>query len=551
MTALSLGLPRLSRPRVRWISALAATAVLALGAALGTGWPGRSPAGDLTTLAPHGAGASLTPRLARLAAARPEQRVEVIVQLDRGVDPAPERALVRRLGGRAGRDLHVINGFAARLAAGAARQLAARPEVRAVSLNAAVRESTLVNFDPSKMATAFNQSVHTSNIWNHQTGGGVGVAVIDTGIAGDLPDFRASQTDSSSRVIASAVVNPNATTASDTYGHGTHVAGLIAGNGGYRESSDPLLGEYAGSAPDANLISIKISDDLGHATVLDAIYGLQFAVDHKDEYNIRVVNLSLDSTAAESYTTDPLDAAAEQAWFKGIVVVAAAGNRGSADDAVSYAPANDPYVITAGAADDQGTKSTTDDVIADWSSRGTTQDGFAKPDALAPGAHIVSTLAPGSEFASLCPSCIKDGDYFQAGGTSMSAPIVSGAAADILATHPTWTPDMVKGAITNTLRTLPGGGRELYAPAAYSAYGEALVSNQGLTPNTLVDPGSGEIDYTRASWSRASWSSATDLLRASWSRASWSCDCSLTDSGTVDPTRASWSRASWSTNWGL
>ena len=171
-----------------------------------------------------------------------------------------------------------------------------------------------------------------------------------------------------------------------------------------------------GVAPDANLISIKASDDDGNSTVLDVIAGIHFAVDHKDEYNIRVLNLSLESTVAESYKTDPLDAAVEAAWFKGIFVVAAAGNRGSDADAVSYAPGNDPYIVSVGAVDDQGTKSIYDDKMASWSSRGMTQDGFAKPDVFAPGARIVSNLAPRSAFTSLCPECVVDGQYIRAGG---------------------------------------------------------------------------------------------------------------------------------------
>ena len=162
------------------------------------------------------------------------------------------------------------------------------------------------------------------------------------------------------------------------------MAGLIAGDGWYRDSGDSLYGQYAGTAPDANLISVKVADDSGHATTLDAIYGLQFAVDHKADYNIRVVNLSFRSTSEESYTTDPLDAAVEQAWFHGITIVAAAGNLGTATDAVSYAPGNDPYVITVGAVDTGGTTSTSDDVQASWSSRGVTQDGFSKPDVRRP-----------------------------------------------------------------------------------------------------------------------------------------------------------------------
>ena len=223
----------------------------------------------------------------------------------------------------------------------------------------------------------------------------MGVAVIDTGIAGDLPDFRISSTDKRSRVIGSAVVNPDATTAGDRYGHGTHVAGIIAGDSDGRDVGDSKKGRFSGVAPGANLVSIKVSDDEGNATVLDVIAGIQFAMDHKAEYNIRVLNLSLESTVAESYKTDPLDAAVEAAWFDGIFVVAAAGNRGPGGDAVRFAPGNDPYIVTVGAVDDQGTKEIGDDLPATWSSRGTTQDGFSKPDIYAPGAKIVSTLAPG------------------------------------------------------------------------------------------------------------------------------------------------------------
>ena len=329
----------------------------------------------------------------------------------------------------------------------------------AVSLNGTTKPQS-AGFKPNGLETSYNQSVNTPQVWKHATGKGVGVAVIDTGIAGGLADFRRGD-GSGSRVVASAVTNPDATTAEDTYGHGTHVAGLLAGDSSARGADDPLRGRYAGTAPDASLISIKASDDHGDASVLDVIYGIEFAVEHKDEFNIRVLNLSLESTVAESYRTDPLDAAVEAAWFQGIVVVTAAGNRGSDADAVDYAPGNDPYAISVGAVDDQGTKQTKDDLRTDWSSRGTTQDGYAKPDLYAPGARMVSNLAPDSDFTSMCADCVSgDGQYIRAGGTSMSAPVVAGIVATILEEHPSWTPDQVKGALANNLRSLPGGGHE-------------------------------------------------------------------------------------------
>jgi serine protease AprX len=375
------------------------------------------------------------------------------------------------------------------------------------------------------------------------------VAVVDTGIAGQLPDFQVSRTDRTSRVIASAVTNPDATTATDTFGHGTHVAGLIAGNGFNRQPSDPLYGKYAGTAPDANLVSVKVSDDHGRTTVLDVIYGVQFAVDHKDTYGIKVINLSLNSTTAMSYKDDPLDAAVEQAWFKGITVVTAAGNRGTAADAVNYAPANDPYVITVGGGDDMGTQNIRDDVLATWSSAGRTQDGFAKPEVIAPGAKLVSTLAPNSDFTNLCPNCVVDGQYLRIGGTSMAAGVTSGVVAGLIGQHPDWTPDMVKGAVVKTARMVGGMGRMINAADATKAFASGTSdkpANANLIPNPIVNPTTGEIDYTRATWTRATWTTAADLLRATWSRASWTCACFATNEQiSVDPTRATWSRASW------
>jgi serine protease AprX len=305
-----------------------------------------------------------------------------------------------------------------------------------------------------------------------------------------------------------------------------------------------LRGKFAGVAPDANLVSIKVSDDSGNATVLDVIYGLQFAVDHQKTYNIRVVNMSLDSTTPQSYKLDPLDAAVESAWFHGLVVVVAAGNRGDAPDAVQYAPANDPYVVTVGAVDTNGTISPRDDVIADWSSRGTTQDGFDKPDVSAPGAHIVSVLAPNSTFASQCPSCIVDGQYISAGGTSMAAPMVSGLVADMLQLHPNWSPAEVKGSLISPLTKSNRDIDEVSALAAV-LMPFAPLADRGLTPSTLLAGKSGQIDYARSTWSRSRWSQAQGDLDAVFARSSWSCTCGQGPSGAVDPSRSAWSSSSW------
>ena len=397
----------------------------------------------------------------------------------------------------------------------------------------------------SRIGGVQHHSIDADDAWNHTTGRGIGVAVIDTGIAGDMPDFRHRSNSPESRVVATAVTNPCAKEATDNYGHGTHVAGLIAGSGRALQSVDPSYSRNMGIAPRADLISVKVSDEDGNSNVLDVIYGLQFAVDNKVAHNIRVINLSLSSTVAESYLTDPLDAAVEQAWNAGIVVVAAAGNEGTQADALTYAPANDPYVISVGAVNDRNTKTVLDDVLAPWSSRGLTQDGVRKPEVLAPGTSLTAAVAPNSDITKQCPTCLSgEGRYFKMGGTSMSAAIVSGSVALILQEHPTWTPDQVKGALMQKLVNVPGVGGEVAVNAAIHASNP--TSNAGLTPNEMIEPTTGLIDFNRASFRRASFRDASgSALGADWTRASFRCTCSLIEvSDPVDPTRASFRRAS-------
>jgi serine protease AprX len=570
--------------RMRWFAVMGAIAALAAALSVAT----LANRGQLPTLQtssppaasrpPAGIGSSspLDPRIAALAGRHPGQVVEAIVQFKGGVSVGRAERDVARVAGHVFGELHIINALAVKLPAERARWLAANPDVHAVSLNAEITPQSVrfggnrfdgIRFDNNRrhdghrsslptgnLQTTYDQTLGVTGLWHSGIdGAGVGVAVIDTGIDGNLPDFQSSD-GQGSRVVESAVINRDATTATDRYGHGTDVAGIIAGDGNNLSASDPLKGQYIGVAPMANLVSIKVSDENGNATVLDVIYGLQFAVDHKSDYNIRVVNLSLDSDTPQSYTTDPLDAAAEAAWNHGIAVVAAAGNRGTDPDAVQYAPANDPYVITVGAVDESGTAVASDDTIPDWSSQGTTQDGFQKPDVYAPGAHIVSVLAPGSAFASMCPSCTIGGDYIVTSGTSMAAAAISGLAADVLQAHPGWTPDQLKTALTSAGVSANSAIQEPYAPSVV-ALSNPIPADQGLTPNDLINPTTGGIDYSRSSWSRSSWSVATGGLSAGFARSSWSCACSSASTtgppgggnGNVDSSRSSWSRSSWST----
>ena len=486
--------------------------------------------------------------LATAAMAAPAQahsRANYIVQLDPGVSSDVGADAVKKAGGEVRQPVGLIHGLAVEMSAAEARALHGRAGVKAVSPNSPVKPTGIETWN---LQTSYPFAANAPAAWNASglTGKGVGVAVIDTGIAGGLPDFKG--VDGRSRVIATATTNPAATTAADRFGHGTHVAGILAGNGWNR--SDWLRGRYIGVAPEANLVAIKAGDDDGRATVLDVIAGLQFAVAHRDDLNIRVVNLSLQSTTPQSYTSDPLDAAVEAAYFRGLLVVAAAGNRGTASDAVSFAPANDPFALVVGGVDDAGTKWAGDDAFAAWSSIGRTQDGLAKPDIAAPGAHIVSTLAPNSQFLTLCSTCVRDGSYFQAGGTSMAAPVVAGAAALIYQAHPDWTPDQVKSTLMATGRSLVnlGAVRELNIGKATGTQTPYSGVNAGVAPSPLiVDPATGQVDPTMSSWSMSSWSSVSG---PSWAMSSWSCSTCGVDPAAIDPTMSSWSMSSWSAAWG-
>jgi serine protease AprX len=497
---------------------------------------------------------------------------EYIVQMDRGVSPVKgQRMAVKGGGVLTGPQIRIINGFAAMLSEKAARRLSHRRGVKAVSRNsrtdrpgAKASSSGYARCNPTDATTQVTNlgrgstwdvnplsslsslaqplifSTDADAAWRRATGRGVGVAVLDTGISGDHPDFG---TGGESRVIASAVTNPCARNANDQVGHGTHVAGLIAGNSLNNPNLRKYAGRYMGMAPRANLISVKVSDDDGDTTVLDVIYGLQFAIEHKDELGIRVINLSLSSTNAESYRTDPLDAAVEVAWFSGIAVVAAAGNEGTSGDAVDYAPGNDPYVITVGAYDDRGTRENWDDEVAGWSSRGWTQDGVRKPEMLAPGKGLVAALAPNSDFEDLCGSCVVNERYFRLSGTSMATGVVSGAVALILEKNPWMSPNQVKGALVSTLRDVRGTGSAVDVDAAMDARSSA---NGGLTPNRYINPSTGDLaDWARASFRRASFRDAADsVFGTNWTRASFRCDCGYDASGEVDPQRVSFRRVS-------
>jgi serine protease AprX len=310
-------------------------------------------------------------------------------------------------------------------------------------------------------------SVGASYAWqNGWDGTGVGVAVIDSGIA--LDRDLTGPNGVTSRVVYSEsfVAGQNA---SDVYGHGTHIAGIIGSAG--RDSSGPgFTRTFKGVAPNVNLINLRVLDTNGGGEESDVIAAIERAIQLKNTYNIRVINLSLGRPVFESYKLDPLCQAVEAAWKAGIVVVVAAGNfgRDNSMNTKGYgtiaSPGNDPYAITVGAMNAKGTAWTADDAIASYSSKGPTLvDHIVKPDLVAPGNNIISLMAPNSTLAAMYPRLLinnsayetlgipgKSGDYFRLSGTSMATPVVSGAAALLIQKLPSITPDQVKARLMKT-----------------------------------------------------------------------------------------------------
>jgi serine protease AprX len=372
-------------------------------------------------------------------------------------------------------------------------------------------------------------------------GQGVTVAVVDSGVSDhmDLHSNASNPTqalNSPSRVVQNLVFG-NYTSPFDDYVHGSHVAGIIAGNG------TASNGKYLGIAPGVNLINVRVSNEMGLTYTSDLIDGLQWIYNNKALYNIRVVNLSINSTAPESYHYSPLDAAVEVLWFNGIVVVVAAGNNGTAaGPSTVYPPANDPFVITVGALEDLGTLATGDDFVGDFSAYNTTEDGFAKPDLVAPGRNLVSLLASttATGYVSQLKHRIND-YYFRMSGTSMAAPVVSGVVALLLQDEPNLTPDQVKARLMATADKNWSGYNALKAGAgtvnAFAAVtGTSLeAANQGIVPSYMLSTGQDAVAFDSVGWNSVGWNSV------GWNSVGWN---------SVGWNSVGWNSVGWnSSNW--
>jgi serine protease AprX len=420
------------------------------------------------------------------AVSRDAQRfVNVIVQ---GINGAPDaRAAVKAVGGSIERNLPIINGVSARVPSDSISRLSANPRVWQLSPNEAIAfEGRGPNANDSKR---IQKVVRSDKLWSEGvTGNGVTVALIDTGVY-NHPDLAG-------RVVCGADFSHEVGTAAecqDTFGHGTFIAGLIAGNGASSNS------KYRGAAPQANIVSVKAAGFDGSTDASTILASIQWVVAHKDEFGIRALNLSLGSDSAQDYRLSPLNYAVEKAWQAGIVVVVSSGNSGP-DAQTVMKPGDDPYVITVGASDDKDTTSINDDRVPVFSSRGpTAANGLAKPDVVSPGVHTTSLRSPGSaidqEYGS---TAVVDGNYFKGTGTSMSTGTVTGVVAQMLQRRPTLTNDDVKYRLKETARQIADTNPDLVGDGLIDAYAAANNTVLGIsTQNYQNSSGLGSLALDR------------------------------------------------------
>lgn len=416
--------------------------------------------------------------------------VTVIVQYRQMPSSSSLKAM--QLGGAAIRyQHHTIHAVTMRVPASMLAQLAKDPNVAYMTPDRQL--SMTANPATEEFATAVEANVAAAQYGFDGTG--IGVAVIDSGIAAH-PDLN--NANGVSRVVYSQSFLPLDSTTSDKFGHGTHVAGLAGGSGASSGTANGYAAVYAGMAPNVNLINLRVLDQNGLGTDSQVIAAIEQAIALQSTYNIRVINMSLGRPVFESYTLDPVDQAVEAAWKAGIVVVAAAGNNGRFALTNGFGtigvPANDPAVITVGATMTEDTPTRVDDKIASYSSKGpTVVDHIVKPDLVAPGNAQVSLRDAGSTMDVLYPqyevtSTNGTSQYFVLSGTSMATPIVSGAVALMLQQTPSLTPDQVKARLMKT---------------AWKGFGQYTYSHDSLgnlynNESDLFTYGAGYLDINAA-----------------------------------------------------
>jgi serine protease AprX len=379
----------------------------------------------------------------------------------------------------------------------------------------AMATSSTTTINTAVMQNIFPSVVRATDVWSSYKGSGITVAVIDSG------NFRTNAL--GNRLLGVLNFNSAEHLSADQYGHGTHVTGIIA------DASN----SYPGVAPAANILGLRVADDYGMAYESDVIAAMQWVYLNKIAYNIRVVNLSLNSSVYQSYDSSPLNAAAEILWFNSIVVVVSAGNNGTS---TLYPPANDPFVITVGATDDKNTIDFNDDIVSTFSAYGQDDLGRTKPDLVAPGRNIIAYLPDTNQLTIPVqhPEGVVSSNYFRMSGTSMAAPIVSGAAALLLQSNPNLTPDQVKYRLMATANKSWPGYSQLTSGAGYLDIYSAVTgmttesANNGLEASNLLSSGSEPITWGSVGWNSVGWNSvgwnSVGWNSVGWNSVGWNSD---------------------------
>ncbi|HEV8656849.1 MAG TPA: S8 family peptidase [Candidatus Limnocylindria bacterium] len=385
-------------------------------------------------------------------------------------------------------------------------------------------------FDPAQGSAAARTpgilEVNAPQVWSQLgvTGQGVGVAIVDSGVY-PHPDLAGRIVASIDFTAASPTVSSTST--GDPGGHGTHVAGLVAGDG------TASGGAYTGVAPRANIVNVRVIDASGGSNVSTIMRGLQWVLANRSTYNIKVVNLSLGATPMGSYKSDLMATAAEVLNFAGVTVVVSAGNTGPLAGTVTT-PGTDPYVITVGALDDSGTSLLLDDLMAVFSSRGRTVfDNLSKPDVVAPGRRMVSLRSPGSVLDTLFPdrqvtaTGALTPDYYRLSGTSMAAPVVAGVIALMVERNPSLSPAQIKKRLKTTATALTFGtafDRGAGLVNAYKAASSVDVSRE-FAPDRVSDAFAKDmkkfIQGQPFVWRDLTYHGGVDSAGTSWEGVTW------------------------------
>ena len=453
----------------------------------------------------------------------PGQTFDVIVQGDKN---GTANGFYKKLAGdnygpQVRQQFTSIAGVEANLTGNQILALAKRPYVTSIMANETVKMAGIQL--PYSNAQLWPWATGAPVDWLRQSPNAGTIAVVDSGIdATRTVDFG-------NRVLGQvnmASLSPNSP--GDGYGHGTFVASIAAG----------AAPGYAGAAPKANLLSIDVMNDQGEATVADVVRAADWILANKTQYNIKVANFSLHAVNKASVMFDPLDQAVEKLWLNGVVVVAASGNYGTpgTPSGVNFAPGNDPFVITVGATDIGTSLSASDDTAAPFTAYGYTPDGFQKPEIAAPGRYMIGAVPPNSTLPQERPANVTAPGYMMLSGTSFAAPVVSAAAAMLMAQHPNWTPDQVKGALMLTATP------ETNAPAGSLGVGDVNIAAARAYKKNPPNPNAGldkfinvAADGTKV-FNNMAWQAAA-VANVAWDDVAWS-DVAWSD--------AAWSDAAWS-----